>query len=112
MIKMLNLIPPAPNGPGLFRFAESRLMEEVFIAHGLNDIGHSVVEPLISFRDVDEYWSFISEVASPLTFSRAAPDLQRAIREKVTEKLLERYDRQDLAIRSSATVLSGTKPNN
>ena len=110
MIRMLQLNPPSPGAPGIFRCAQPGLMRDLFHKSGLVQVKESVVEGKLFCGNIDTYWSFITEAASPVAFSKADEVLKNQIREEVLRKVMEKFPYGVVTPGSSATVICGEKP--
>ncbi len=109
MISMLQLNPPARGGPGMFRCAEQGLMKNLLQQAGLKNIVEKEVNAILPCDSLETYWSFISEVASPVAFSKAGESLKQQIKEIVLGKVKQRYPDGAIAPDSSAIVVYGEK---
>ena len=109
MIAMLQLSPPAPGGPGMFRCAELGLMNALLRQAGLKNIVEKEVNGKLPCNSLETYWSFITEVASPVAFSMADETLKLQIKKTVFEKIKQRYPDDAIAPDSSAIVVYGEK---
>ena len=110
MIALLGLNPPAPGAPGMFRCARQGEMAEILSDLGFQHIEQKEVRGELRFDTPEAYWNFISEVASPVAFSKADTMLQNEIRELVIRKALKKCPDGNIALGSSAWVISGEKP--
>lgn len=109
MISRLQLKPPAPGAPGLFRCAEQGYMTALFRKAGLQYIHEKEVAGKLSCNTIDTYWNFISEVASPTAFSKADESIKQQIKNEVLDKALKRCPTGSIAFDSNAIVIAGVK---
>lgn len=109
MIDMLQLTPPAPGAPGLFRCAEPNFMADLFKRAGVKNINETEVSGILPCETFETYWTFITEVASPVAFSKADDTVKHKINEKVMEKVIQKYPHGDIEMGSSAIVVCGEK---
>ena len=109
MISMLQLKPPAPGAPGVFRCAEQGLMADLFAKAGLKNITQKEVAGKLQCDSIDVYWSFITETSSPVVFSKADDALKLQIKEEILGKVKQKYPAGNIAFDSSAIVICGEK---
>lgn len=62
----LDLPPPPPGTPGLFSLADAGRLKEIFKGAGFTAIGIEAVEVVFSLPSVDDYISFLQDIASPI----------------------------------------------
>jgi ubiquinone/menaquinone biosynthesis C-methylase UbiE len=104
-------IPPAGN-PGLFRCAPTGFMTRMFTEAGLADVTERQVSTDLVFDSPESYWEFMTDIATTVAMGLAKADEEsRTLIRSDVFALLGRYE-QDGAIRlrSTATVVAGTKP--
>jgi ubiquinone/menaquinone biosynthesis C-methylase UbiE len=104
-------IPPAGN-PGLFRCAPPGFMTRMFKEAGLADVTENQVSTDLVFESAEDYWEFMTDIATTVAMGLAKADEEsRTLIRSDVFALLGRYE-QDGAIRlrSTATVVAGTKP--
>ena len=109
MISMLQLKPPAPGAPGVFRCAAPGLMADLFANEGLKNITQKEVAGKLLCDNIDVYWSFITETSSPVAFSKADDALKLQIKEEILGKVKQKYPSGNIAFDSSAIVICGEK---
>ncbi len=109
MIQRLELQWPPPGAPGLFRCAEAGCMTVMLEQAGLKEISYSEICASLVFDNEEKYWSFITEVASPLAFHKADESLKRLIREEILAKVNQKRINGNIALESNAIVVSGMK---
>jgi ubiquinone/menaquinone biosynthesis C-methylase UbiE len=109
MIRMLQLNPPVPGGPGIFRCAQLGMMADLFRNTGLKDVEEREIRSKLSCSTVETYWNFITEAASPVAFSKAEEPMKAQIKESVIGRLREKCGEGNIALDSSATIICGKK---
>jgi|TARA_Y100000294_G_scaffold130419_3_gene122703 SAM-dependent methyltransferase len=57
---------PPPGAPGLFSLADAGRLKELFQAAGFTSIGIETIEVVFSLPSVDDYISFLQDIASPI----------------------------------------------
>lgn len=109
MISMLQLTPPAPDAPGLFRCIQQGFMADLLRQAGLKNIDEKEVAGKLPCGMLETYWSFITEVACPTAFNKADEAIKQQIKEEVLGKVNQKYPNGNIAIDSSAIVICGEK---
>ncbi len=109
MISMLQLKVPAPGAPGIFRCAQPGCMADMFKQAGLNNLmEHEVIGRLPS-KTLESYWNFVSEVSSPLAFSKAEPAVKEDIKKEVLAIVSKKFPDGNIELESNALVIRGEK---
>ncbi len=109
MITMLQLTPPAAGAPGIYRCSPPGLMAELFANAGLKNIQQKEIEGKLQFENSTTYWSFITEVASPVAFFKADKALQQQIKQTVLDKVSQKNYNGNIGLESNAIVICGEK---
>ena len=107
----MELPPPAPGAPGMFRCAQNGLMEEIFYNAGLKNVSVKEVNLKLNCGTADTYWSVMTELAAPVVaaLSKADEETRTKIRRDVYQSLAEKYPSGTVLISASALVISGEK---
>ncbi len=109
MIRQLQLKLPAPGAPGAFRCAPAGFMHGFFSKAGLKNIRDKEVKAKMPCGTKETYWSFITDAASPLAFSKADTVQQQKIKDEVLLRIDDRFPDGNVQLDSSATVICGEK---
>jgi ubiquinone/menaquinone biosynthesis C-methylase UbiE len=106
----MQLDPPPPGSPGMFRCATPGLMKSIFEKAGFKNITESPVNSKVHAGKVDTYWNMMTEVAAPFVaaLSKADDATRQKIREEVFAKVKERYP-GEVNIDAKAIVISAEK---
>lgn len=109
--KYMQLPPPPPGAPGLFRCANSKLMTQIFVQAGFTDIAVVKVNGKLNCGTADTYWQLMTEIAAPIVtpLSKADDTTIELIRNKVIKTIHQRYPSDRVYIDASAIVISGKK---
>lgn len=78
---------PPPDAPGLFRYAAPNAIAQIFRDAGLRDVAETDVRGSIDPGSVEEYWSFMTEVAAPVVSGLVGAD--ETARERIRTLTLE-----------------------
>ena len=110
MISQLSLQSPAPGAPGLFRCSEPDCLTNYFLNTGLTNVQENQVSGKLKCLDIENYWNFITDVASPMAFSKADQETQQMIREEVLSKILQKCSDNKIELESFSVITEGQKP--
>lgn len=104
-------IPPAGN-PGLFRCAPTGFMTRLFKDAGLAEVTEYQVSTDLVQKTPEDYWEFMTEIATTVATGLVKTDEDsRALIRSDVFALLGRYQHDGaIRLRSTATVVAGTKP--
>jgi len=109
--KNIEITPPPPGAPGMFRCAKEGFMTDLFSQAGLKNVSAKEVTGKLNCKTTDVYWSLMNEVAAPVVaaLSKADEALKQKIKTEVYSLVNERYPEGAVAIDSSALVIYGEK---
>jgi ubiquinone/menaquinone biosynthesis C-methylase UbiE len=109
--KNMQLIPPPPGAPGLFRCAESGLIADLFKQSGLKNITEKEVSGKLNTGTTNAYWNFMTEVVAPVVAALSSADerMKEKIKREVYESVNQKYPHGKVAIDSNALVIYGEK---
>src|SRR4051794_20529124 len=103
--------PPPPSSPGLFRCAPEGEMRAAFSEAGLRDIEEEEVSAFMVHETPEQYWEFMTEIAAPVVAGLAKAD--QATRERIRAETIELARRSvqegNVRMLSTATVIVGTR---
>ncbi|AMJ66468.1 class I SAM-dependent methyltransferase [Hymenobacter sp. PAMC 26628] len=107
----MQLPPPPPGAPGMFRCAQSGLVADLFRQAGLKNVSEIEVNSQLNSGTAEVYWTVMTEVAAP--FAAALSKADAAMRDKIKREVLalvkQKYPAGNVAIASSALVICGEK---
>ncbi|NMH27727.1 class I SAM-dependent methyltransferase [Flavobacterium silvaticum] len=107
----MQLSPPLPGAPGMFRCAAPGLIEGLFGQAGLKNITIHKVTGELKCVTAQTYWNMMTEVAAP--FVAALSNADNAMREKIKKEVLElvsdRYPENGVMIEGNSLVIYGEK---
>ena len=109
--KNMELPPPPPGAPGMFRCAKEGLISDIFLQSGLKNVSVKEVTGKMNCRTADVYWNSMTEVAAPVVaaLSNADDFMKTKIKNEVFQKVTEKYPDGNVMIDSSALVIFGKK---
>jgi hypothetical protein len=107
----MQLNPPPPEAPGLFRCAKSGFIADLFSQTGLKNISETEVKGKLNVGNRKMYWNFMTEVAAPVVaaLSKADCEMKVKIRSEVFNSVKQHYTNGQLAIEANAYVIYGEK---
>jgi len=110
--KYVDVPPPPPNSPGMFRCAKDGFMEDLLQQAGFVNTAQQEVAGKLKSKTTDAYWSFITEVAAPVVaaLGKADDDARKKIRSEVYDQVNNRYPDGNVMIDCGAIVVYGEKP--
>jgi ubiquinone/menaquinone biosynthesis C-methylase UbiE len=108
---LMALPEPPPGSPGLFRCAQPGFMMEMLKRAGFKNMQEVVVPGKLKCGTVEVYWNFMTDVAAPVVaaLNQADAETKAAIKKEVFEKFIQEFPSDQVAIDSSALVISGEK---
>jgi ubiquinone/menaquinone biosynthesis C-methylase UbiE len=108
--KNMELPPPPPGAPGMFRCCKPGLMKEIFEKAGFKNISEKEVPSRLNSGTVETYWNLQTEVGAPIVaaLSKADAAMREKIKREVFELVSQRYPGH-VAIEASAMVISAEK---
>ena len=109
--KNMQLAPPPPGDPGLFRCAKSGMIPDLFRQVGLRNISEKEVRGKLKIGNRKVYWNFMTEVAAPVVAALSNTDCETKvnIRSEVFKSIKQKYPDGQLAIDSNAFVIYAEK---
>lgn len=111
IMKNMELTPPPPESPGMFRCAKPGRMKEVFGKAGFKNYSEKEVTSKLATGTVEKYWEMMTEVGAPIVaaLSKASEAMRSKIKKEVFELINQKYDPGNVYIDTSALVLTAEK---
>jgi len=109
--KNMELPPPPPGSPGMFRCAKDGFISEIFSQAGLKNISQTEIFGKLNCKTSDAYWGMQTEVGAPIVaaLSKASDDMKEKIKIETYAALSQKYPDGNIIIDSSALVIYGEK---
>lgn len=106
----MEIPPPPPGAPGMFRCAKPGMLKEIFEKAGFKNISENEVLSKLDVGTTDTYWSMMTEVAAPVVaaLSKADEAAREKIKKEVFDKVHTKYPGH-VAIEASALVIAAEK---
>lgn len=104
--------PPPPDAPGMFRCAQDGLLADLFSQAGLTNTSQKEIPGKLNTVTTENYWNMMTEVGAPIVaaLSKADEETKANIKQEVHRKLNQKYGDGNVAIDASALVVYGEKP--
>ncbi|HEU4791230.1 MAG TPA: class I SAM-dependent methyltransferase [Flavobacterium sp.] len=109
--KNIEIPPPPPGAPGMFRCSKAGFMSDLFSQAGLKNISENEVTGKLNCKTTDVYWSLMNDVAAPVVAALSKTDdtMRQKIKEEVYSLVNQKYPDNNVIIDSSALVIYGEK---
>jgi len=109
--EVLQLQPPPPGAPGMFRCAAPGLVEDIFREAGLKDIRSEEISGERDFLSEDFYWNYQNELGAPViaAMRKASGEQREIIRSKVFENIKKLNPAGGVKLKYSARIISAEK---
>ena len=107
----MQLDPPPPGAPGMFRCAENGMIQNLFKAAGLNHTAEKEVNSSLELESAEIYWNMMTEVAAPFVaaLSKADHEMKAKIKREVFQKINQKLGSDTISLNGNALVISGEK---
>lgn len=109
--KNMQLQPPPPDTPGMFRCAQNGYMKDIFHQAGLKNIFEKEVTSKLNCGTAEVYWNMMTDVAAPFVaaLSKADDTMKNRIKNEVFQIINDKYPDDKVIIDASATVIYAEK---
>jgi ubiquinone/menaquinone biosynthesis C-methylase UbiE len=110
--KHIELSPPLPGAPGMFRCAKSGLIADIFAQSGFKNITEQHIEGKADYIDADYYWQNMMDLAAPVIsiMDKADDYTKAAIKNDVYELINANSTNGKALLDFGAIVIYGEKP--
>lgn len=107
----IEMPPPQPGAPGMFRCAGAGFIAGTFRDAGLHNVSETEVTGRLNSKTAEVYWETMTDVGAPIVAALSKTDdaMREKIRQEVFAALHEKYPDGNVIIDSSALVISGEK---
>ena len=107
----MELPPPPPGSPGMFRCAKDGFMTDLFSQAGVKNIRTKEVAGKMNCKTTDVYWNMMTEIGAPIVaaLSKADDAMKEKIKKEVFQTVNQKYPSGNISIESSAIVVYGEK---
>ncbi|MGG9971836.1 class I SAM-dependent methyltransferase [Ferruginibacter sp. SUN002] len=107
----MELPPPPPGAPGMFRCAKDGFIADLFMQAGLKNISQTEIAGKLNCKTADGYWGMQTEVAAPIVAALGKADdaMKEKIKKETYEIINNKYTDGNVVVDSSALVIYGEK---
>lgn len=111
IMRNMNIPPPPPDTPGMFRCAKPGRMKEIINKSEFRDYNEKEVSLTMNAGTAENYWNFMTEVGAPIVaaLSQADDQMIAKIKAEVFEQVHQKFPDDNLALDASALVLTAKK---
>lgn len=109
--KNMELAPPPPGTPGMFRCAAPGFIKSIMEKSGFTNINEKLISGKVTYESFDHFWQMMNEVAAPVVgaLSKADNDMKVKIKTEV-QQLSEKYKSdKGIELDFGSWVISGEK---
>lgn len=110
IMRLMELPPPPPDLPGMFRCAKPGRMKEIFNTAGFTNYAEQEVTTQLRTGTPERYWNMMTEVGAPIVaaLSNADDTMRQKIKKEVFD-LIARHYPGNVAIDGSAILITAQK---
>lgn len=107
----MQLPPPPPDAPGMFRCAKPGLMVNLFRKADFKNVLEKGIDGRLNIGTADLYWNLHTEVGAPIVaaLSKADQAMKDKIKKEVFEALYQKYTDGNIFMDYSALIIYGEK---
>ncbi len=109
--KNMQMPPPPPGAPGMFRCAAPGFIKSLMERSGFKNINEKLISGKVVYDDFNNFWQMMNEVAAPVVgaLSKADDNMKLKIKNEV-EQLSDKYKTgKGLELDYASWVVSGSK---
>jgi ubiquinone/menaquinone biosynthesis C-methylase UbiE len=107
----MQLPPPLPEAPGMFRCAKPGLMTDIFNQAGFKNTSEKEITGKLNCGTAAVYWNMMTEIAAP--FVAALSNADDAMKEKIKQEVYglvnEKYPEGNVIIEGNSLIIYGEK---
>lgn len=110
--QFIELPPPDPTAPGIFRLAKPGDLAGMFQQAGLGDVQDQEIIGEVPFSAADEYVASLLDIAAPIQnlFAQLSEDQQRQAKARIAETANQFRRGQQIALPIAVRMVAGRKP--
>ena len=109
--KNMQLAPPLPGAPGMFRCGAPCFIKSMMEQSGFTNIQEQTVSGKVLYAGFEEMWRMMNEVAAPVVgaLSKADEAMQQKIKAEAAKQSEQYITDKGLEMDYESLVISGTK---
>ena len=110
IMRLMEIPPPPPEVPGMFRCCKPGRMRDILEKAGFNDIEERGVLSTLKTESVDEYWEMMTEIGASVVaaLSQADEGMRSKIKEEVF-RLIKQKCPETVSLEASAIAITAIK---
>jgi ubiquinone/menaquinone biosynthesis C-methylase UbiE len=110
--KYVEVPPPPPGAPGMFRCAQPRFITDIFAKAGFKNITEKSIKGKGDYKDADTYWTHMLDCAAPViaVMEKSDEATKAAIKHDVYELINANITNGHALLDFGATIIYGEKP--
>lgn len=110
-VQKLGFTPPAPDSPGVLRYADPKKLAGLMTEAGFQDVTIQDCRDGMEYESLDQYWDFVSEVVGPFKagLQKADPSLRESVKAEVYEKARALMKDGKVRMTYSSWIVTGRK---
>lgn len=110
IMRLMEIPPPPPEVPGMFRCCKPGRMRDILEKAGFNDIEEKEVLSTLKTESVDEYWEMMTEIGASVVaaLSQADEGMRSKIKEEVF-RLIKQKCPETVSLEASAIAITAIK---
>jgi ubiquinone/menaquinone biosynthesis C-methylase UbiE len=107
----IEMTPPPPGAPGMFRCAQPGMIAGLFENAGAKNVQEKEMVERMPLGDAEEYWNFHNEVAAPIVaaMSKADDATKEKIKKETFDALQQKYPDGKVFMDYSARIIYAEK---
>ena len=111
-VQKLGFTPPAPDSPGVLRYADPKKLAGLMTEAGFQDVTIQDCRDGMEYESLDQYWDFVSEVVGPFKagLQKADVTLREVVKAEVYEKARTLMKDGKVRMTYSSWIVTGRKP--
>lgn len=109
--KNMDIPPPPPGSPGMFRCSREGLMKEIFDKAGFKNVNQNELKGKLNCKTTDVYWTLMTEIGAPIVaaLSKADDAMKTKIKNETYDIVNQKYPDGNVVFESCACVISAVK---
>jgi len=107
----LEIPPPSPEAPSMFRCGKPSFMKDLLNQAGFSNVSEKEVASRLNAKTADNYWNMMNEVAAPVVgeLGKADDAMKEKIRTEVFNEIHKKYPDGSVSLEANALVIYGEK---
>jgi SAM-dependent methyltransferase len=109
--KHVQLPPPVPGAPGMFRCSEPGLIAGLFANEGFKNITETTITGKVNYHSFNQYWEMMLDVGAPIVAALSTTDdaTRETIKQEVATLFKTRNNAGEAMLDFAAIIVAGEK---